>query len=502
MGGRLVVELPWILRAYRSFWSISPFKIAFAAFLCGFVSFATAVQLTTVGDIAYYMPVVPGTVCTAEAIASGRCIAKQVGYLHALNWWPTQLILLPFGVFFAFESIQSSKIVLERMASNGMLAANDWSKPVRDLGPVVKRLWRTFFLVGLALFAAIVALFVNDWRCVVHWPIRLNLALGDVIGSAAHEALVPKELMDQLRAAGCYMRNAHENDWSVASTFGRIAGLAPMPPGYEAPSPEMAQLFSTYNYVIMTFWSGILLAYFGFVLSLAIVFYDLNRGAFDFQLVLDLKSQDTRNRRGFELLEPVLRPCIYVTILAFMMAFLMRIQNIYLRNNKHETIYGLLFADIPDTFGKFSGLGLLSLWEWFKDISGMMQRFLDFGQFADPQSLLGAPAILLALSMLTAVLAHILRGAAFGAQARLSAALHDEATAARVAAYYGLDAATTAERVNDVETWPLSWPELGYALRLMLSGIFCYVFYRVAFVWIGYVFARAIQGKFAENKRT
>ena len=492
--------MPWILRVYRSFWSISPFKIAFAAFMCGFVSFATAIQLTTVGDIAYYMPVVPGTVCNEEAIAAGRCIAKQVGYLHALNWWPTQLILLPFGVFFAFESIQSTKVLLERMASNGMFAANDWSKPVRDLSPVVKRLWRTFLLIGLVLFSAIAALFVNDWRCVVYWPTVLNVPFGNVIGAPALEALVPKEAMDQLRAAGCYMRNAHENDWSVSSSFGRIAGLAPLPPGYEAPSAQMAQIFATYNYVIMTVWSGILLAYFGFVLALAIVFYDLNRGGYPFQLVLDLKSSDERARRGFELLEPVLRPCIYVTILAFMMAFLMRIQNIYLRSNKYETIYGLLFADIPETFGKFSGLGLLSLWEWLKDISGMMQRFLDFGQFADPQSLLGAPAILLALSLLTAVLAHILRGAAIGSQARLVAALHDEVTAQKVAAYYGLEPRDTVERANKVETWPLSWPELGYALRLMLSGMFCFVFYRIAFVWIGYVFARAIQGKFAEKR--
>ena len=96
-------KLPWIYRAYRRFWLISPFKIAFAAFFCGFVSFVAAVQVSTVGDIAYYMPVDPSTVCNEQSIAAGLCIAKQVGYLHAINWWPVQLILLPFGVFFAFE---------------------------------------------------------------------------------------------------------------------------------------------------------------------------------------------------------------------------------------------------------------------------------------------------------------------------------------------------------------------------------------------------------------
>ena len=261
-------------------------------------------------------------------------------------------------------------------------------------------------------------------------------------------------------------------------------------------------LFSSYNYVIMALWSGILVAYFGYVLSLAIVVYDLNRERFGFQLVLDLRSSNSRNRRGFELLEPVMRPCIYATIVAFMMAFLMRIQNVYLRNNQYDNIYNFMFSDIRETFGKFSGIGLLSIWEWLKDVSGMMRRFLDFGQFVDPQSLLGAPAVLLVLSLITAVLAHILRGAAMGAQARIVAALHEKETALKISSYYDLTIDETADRAKSVETWPLSWPELGYALRLMLSGLFCYVFYRIAFVWIGYVFARAIQGKFAEKKGT
>ena len=92
------------------------------------------------------------------------------------------------------------------------------------------------------------------------------------------------------------------------------------------PRSRSLWLFSSYNYVIMALWSGILVAYFGYVLSLAIVVYDLNRERFGFQLVLDLRSSDLRNRRGFELLEPVMRPCIYATIVAFMMAFLMRIR--------------------------------------------------------------------------------------------------------------------------------------------------------------------------------
>jgi hypothetical protein len=497
-------ELPLVVRIFQRFWLISPFKIAFTAFSCGFVPFALAVQMSSVGDVAYYMAKTPGAVCDAAAIAAKACITKQVGYLHALNWWPTQIILLPFGLFFAFESIQNSKAVLERMLANRMFADPSWTQPTADINPAIRRLWRTFLFVGLPLFLVIAGLFFSDWRCVVYQPIKLGVALGDVIGSKDLEALLPAGVIDQLRASGCLLRNAHENDWSVASSFGSVAGLAPLADGYDKPDRDFAFFFATYNYVMMAFWSAVLVAYFGFIMALAIMFYEINRNAFGFQLVPDLNSSDDRERRGFELIEPILRPCIYVTMLAFMMAFLMRIQNIYLRNREHETIYNLLFADIPATFGKISAFGLLGLWEHIKDVenllSNLTKMLVDFGQYADPQSLLGAPAILLVLSLVTAVLSHILRGAASGAQSRLLSALHNRDLSERVSDYYRLSPSETERRASHMQNWPLSWPEFGYAVRLMLSGLFCYVFYRVAFIWMGYVAYRSIQGRLSERK--
>jgi hypothetical protein len=182
-----------------------------------------------------------------------------------------------------------------------------------------------------------------------------------------------------------------------------------------------------------------------------------------------------------------------------MIAFFMRIQNVYLRNTEYPTIYNLLFVDIPDTFGKFSGFGLVHLLSWVTELQKSLQKFLDFGQFADPQSLLGAPAILIALGLVTAALGHILRTAAMGAQARVVAALGARDGAHKVAAYYQLSEEETSARAGDVQWWPLSWPELHYAVRLMISGIFCYVFYRVAFIWMGFVAYRSIQGRWHER---
>ena len=493
-----MVKLPLLVGAFRSFWLINPFRIAILAFATGFIPFAVAVQYSSIGDIVYYMPKERSVVCDQGAIAAGQCIAKQVGYLHALNWWPTFLLLMPFGLFFAFESVQNTEAVLGRMLAGGMFAKRDWSGPIADLTPVLGRVWRTFFYIGLPVFLTIVAVMAKDWWCVVYWPLRLDVALGDVLGSSAREALVPAGLMEQLRGSGCAMANAHENDWSVSATFGSIPGLAPLAPGYDKPSLLFTQIFAAYNYALMAFWSGVLIAYFGYVLALTIVVYDLDHGRYDFQLVLDLNSADTRKRRGFELMEAVFRPCVLVTIFAFMMAFFMRIQNVFLRSTEYPTIYNLLFVDIPDTFGKFSGLGLIHLLELLWDLQKSLQKFLDFGQFSDPQSLLGAPAILIVLGLVTAALGHILRTAAMGAQARVLAALAEKDRAHKIAAYYRLSERETATRAGDVEWWPLSWPELRYAVRLMISGIFCYVFYRVAFIWMGFVAYRSIQGRWRE----
>ncbi|HXF53219.1 MAG TPA: hypothetical protein VNK52_03760 [Hyphomicrobiaceae bacterium] len=495
-----MVRLPLLVRIFRSFWLTNPFRMAILAFATGFLPFAVAVQYSSIGDVAYYMPKGSAVVCDAAAIAAGLCIAKHVGYLHALNWWPTFLLLMPFGLFFAFESVQNTEAVVARMLAGGMFAKRDWSGPIADAGPVLGRIWRTFFLIALPVFLTILAVMAKDWWCVVYWPLRLDVAFGAVLDSPARTALVPASLLEMLREAGCAMSNAHENDWSVSATFGSVPLLAPLVPGHDKPSLLFTQIFAAYNYALMAFWSAVLVSYFGYVLALTIVVYHLDRGRYDFQLVLNLNSADARKRRGFELMEGVFRPCVLVTIFAFMMAFFMRIQNVFLRNTEYQTIYDLLFVDIPDTFGKFTGLGVIQLMGWLTELQKTLQKFLDFGQFADPQSLLGAPAILIVLGLVTAALGHILRTAAMGAQARVLASLAERDGAPRVAAYYRLSERETSTRAGDVEWWPLSWPELRYAVRLMISGVFCYVFYRVAFVWMGYVAYRSIQGRWRERR--
>lgn len=488
-----------IVSAFERLWQINPFTVAILAFVLGVIPFVVAVHFTPIGDVTYLMPTDAQTICFKTSAANPKCLEKQVGYVHALNWSAVLLILFPFAMFFAFVSVQSTKEALEQMAAGGMLVAKDWSKPITDVKPIMDRLWGRFLLIGTAMFLIMVGLLARDWWCVVHLPLSLNTALGNVFGSA-REALVPDNVMEALQLSKC-SPSGHENDWSVSATFGRIDGLGSQVPGSPKPSLVENYAFSAFAYATMALWSGLLFAYFGFVLALTITIYELNKGSFDYQLVLDLRSSDARKRFGFEHLEPVFGPCAYVATIAFIMAFLMRIQNIYLRDREFSSIYDFMFEDIASVLGNLTDISLTSLLGKLGDSLELMKKIFAFNQFADPQSLLGAPAVLIILGIIAAALGFILRKAANDAQRRVLSALDRPGGAGQKAAdHYGLSIAEARARAATVETWPLSWPELRYAMRMFLMGIVCYVFYRVAFIWIGVVTARSVYGGLSSKK--
>lgn len=475
-------------------WRINPFFVAMAAFASGFIPFAVALQFSGIGDVAYYMPKGPGVVCDAAAIDAGQCLIKQVGYLYAINWWAALMVLLPFAMFFAFASIQSTDAVFDRMLTDKMFATPDWSARVADIAPTLRKLWRMVFFIAVPLVLAIFAIAARDWYCVVYWPLKLGVPFGDVLGDGVREALVPRALLDQLQGAGCYMPKGHENDWSVSATFGDIPGLAPLAAGTSKPSVEFAMIFSAYNYILMAIWTGLLFAYFGYVLALTTVVYNINNGRYGYQLVLNLNSGDERKRRGFERLEDIFKPCIFTAMIAFILAFLMRMQNVFLRNTEYESIYALMFEDIKASIEKLFAFDPDRLTVWFSEVLQTMRKVLDFGQFSDPQSLLGTPAIMIVLGLVAASLGYILRKAAEDAKDRVGNALSDLETAPKVTAYYRLSQVEAEKRAKDVEFWPLSWPEFNYAVRMMLMGVVCYVFYRIAFIWIGLAAMRIVQG--------
>lgn len=492
----------WLIEAFKRLWLINPFRIALVAFMLGLVPFLAATQFSIIGDISYLMPVGRDAVCTAASAAGTECLEKQVGYVYAINWWPALMMLFPFTLFFSFVSVQSAQGVFERLAQGRMLASSDWRTPVTDVKPILDRLWRNFFFLGVPLLLIVVTVMVRDWWCVVHTPLSLGVALGNIHDSPARTALVPSSILAFLQTTGCSV-SGQENDWSIAATFGAVDGLGTLAPRQTRPDLFFNYAFSAYNYLLISLWSGLLFAYFGFVLALTITLFELNAGRFGCQLVLNLGSSDTRKRFGFESMEPIFAPCVLATVIAFAMAFLMRIQNVYLRDESYGSVFSLIFTDMAQTLNKVPDPNFAGTTAWLMDVLRSFQKFFAFDQFSDPQSLLGTPAILIMLGIVAATLGYILRRAAEDSRDRVLAALAMPGEAgARAAAYFGLQAEEARARASSLETWPLSWPNLRSALRLLLVGVVCYVFYRVAFIWIGIVAAQAIHGRWFGGEKT
>lgn len=464
------------IQGFRAFWSLNPYLVASLASLLGIVPFLLVVQGDGPGSITYYMSKMPETVCDAQAKAAGQCLVKQVGYLYALNWWPALIALFPLAIFFAFESVQNTVAVTRRMIKEKMFAAPDWSNAAGSVNEVVDEVWKRFAIAGGVIVVLVFFLMYQDWKAVVDCPFTVRAPLGSVTDVALRDHGM-QDVLDRLSAAGCATGDNQENDWSVSAVFDRGFGpraLAVIEKGY--PWSRLGnEIFSAYNYFIAAVWTAIVLAYYSFIVVLALAVLRLNRSDRAPVLVLNLKSDDPRKRRGFEDLEPILAPSIYVTIIAFAMAFMMRVQNVYLRDRTAEDIFRFLFGDVVD-----SVMQMLK-GDFERDV---IVKLLNYNELSDPQSMMGAPAILIVFSLSGIVLAYVLRYAATAAQERTVRALEDEATTQKVADYYRLEPEDALKRARDIQTWPLSWPELRRGLTMLGLGIFCYIFYKFAIAWI------------------
>lgn len=468
--------MPRYLQLYRALWGLNPYLVASVVSLLGIIPFLLVVQGDGPGSITYYMSKAPEAVCDAPAYDAGKCFVKQVGYLYALNWWPALIALFPLALFFAFESVQNTVQVTRRMIKEKMLAAVDWSGAADNIDEVIVGVWKRFAIAGLIIFVLVFFLMYNDWSAVVDCPYKVNTPLGSVTDRILRDRGM-QDVLDQLTNAGCATGDNQENDWSVSAVFNRDFGpraLAVIEQGH--PWAKLSnEIFSAYNYFIAAIWTGGLLAYYSFIVVIALAVVRLNQGERGPVLVLNLKSEDPRKRRGFEDLEPILAPSIYVTIIAFMMAFMMRVQNVYLRDRSAGDIFQFLFGDVSDSVSQ------MLKGEFKREI---IIKLLNYDELSDPQSLMGAPAILIVFSLSGVVLAYVLRYAAMSAQTRTLKALEDETTAKQVAAYYGLEPDEALKRARDIQTWPLSWPELRRGLAMLGLGVFCYIFYKFAIAWV------------------
>lgn len=496
-------DQPWLVRTVRGFWSVNPFLVLGVAMMLGILPLLTVLFAAgNIGDVAYYMATekhADGTpiACTDAAIAAGKCVVKQVGYAYAINWWPALSVLLPVALFFAFASVQNMQATFRKLRERRMFSDSQWraegSPDVdRELKRVVRQIWTVFAGAAFVISVFVGLAIVFDWLCVVHLPLAEMVPL----------ASVPNHPLEGFFAEVCSKKSAFENDWSIAATF-TADGPARLAPGYSAPGQTWSYIFSAYVYFLLLVETIIVLSYFAFVFALSLAIYNMQMRRSGVIIVPDLKSRDGKRRMGFENFEQVFAPCIYVVIASFVMAFCMRIQNEYLRDVQFENIYLFIIQDISRAADSFVEVLLPAILEWeFAKMLDAVFAFgdtiisaIDVGAFADPNSQAATPAVLIVFALVSVALGFVLRDSARHAKDYVVSALRDPARAEMAERFYGMSAREIADKVASIEVWPLSWPRLRQSIVLVIFGIVCFIFFRLALIWIGFVIERAVRGK-------
>ena len=483
---------PWFVRTGRRFWGVDPFIVLFIALFLGVVPIVAAVYLLNLGDVTHFIlrDTVEAAPCPVDLVGTDQCLEKQVGYGHALNWWPSLAVMMPLAFFFAFTSVQNLQRAFRQMIQDSMFCNRDWQFDLSDTSGemnrgvyrMVRLIWTCFSLAGLVVALLVGTVVVLDWYCVVHMP----LVTGDLL--TASGVRIP---------AVCQDTSGQEVDWSIAAIFTQATQIT-APADMRSPSFGLNWGFSAYVYAVMLIELCLLMVYYCYVLALALTIQRLRNGAFDVWLVPKLSSQDPNGRMGFENLEQIFRPCIYVTIISFLVAFAMRIQNEFLRQTEFENIYGFLFQDFIIALRSMFTPSLESFGGFFADLAGDIQTFavaIDVTGFRDPNSLVGGPLVLIVLSMVTVVLAVILRDTAKEARERVGRALDDPGKKQAVIDFYGLDEATLRARLREMKVWPLSWPKMQQSIRMLILGVVCFVLYQVAFIWAALMLIQMLKGK-------
>lgn len=496
-------DQPWLVRAVRGFWGVNPFLVLGLTMMLGLVPLLTVLFAAgKIGDVAYYMPTKADAAgnpiaCDDAAIAAGECVAKQVGYAYALNWWPALSVLLPVALFFAFASVQNMQATFRKLRERKMFSDYEWraegSEQVdRHLKRVVRQIWMVFAVAATIIGVLVGAVIVLDWLCVVHLPLEMMVPL----------ASAPNTPLPDFFADVCSNKAAYENDWSVAATFS-ADGPARLAPGFSAPGETWNYIFSAYVYFLLLVETIIVLSYFAFVFALSLAIYNMQMRRSGIIIVPDLKSRDGKRRMGFENFEQVFAPCIYVVIASFIMAFLMRIQNEYLRDVEFQNIYLFIIQDISRAADSIveSLLPAIVEWEPGKMLDAVFAfgdtiiSAIDVGAFADPNSKAASPAILIVFALVSVALGFVLRDSARHAKDYVVSALRDAERASLAERFYGMTRQQIADKVASIEIWPLSWPRLRQSVVLVIFGIICFIFFRLALIWIGFVIERAVRGK-------
>ncbi len=479
---------------------------------------------------------------------------KNVGFLAALNWSVQLLLLFPVSIFFAFRVPQLFSEAVRRMAEKGMLKTRDDASASSDLESSVirfirQKIWRRALGCGLALAVATFLIMWYDWSTVVQTPLDCH-----------QNNWVPQEDCQGADLAPFEDSRENELDWSISATFpstyqrhygegseaesskavsllyafgctaerrSDLRGIFDFPINdadcaksdyrehYRYAGAIENTLFSGYVYLVAALLSALVLMFYAYLFCFAWTMEELSRRKYNLMVVPNLRSNDLR--RGFELLWPPIRAVIMATFVGYAVLYLMRIQNLFLRAQEYRDIFDFMARDLLSpvrdvtlVVGKFLGGGEAgSLSGQISSTPETLERILDPG-LNDTQAYFSV----VIFSFVTVIVSILLVIALHDVASRAKQDVIDDHEEAEdledFVARHEVDKTVESKskeektiwimsRISEMRTWPLDWPSLNRALKLLLIGILFLIFYRAMLIWIGIFIYAVISGRAARK---
>ena len=377
---------------------------------------------------------------------------KQVGYVPALNWSVSTVLLVPLALMLVLMASQELVHVRRLMVKRKMIVSADF-EPLRQDDRRIERMWRAVRRV-------------TKWCMIGVTTLMLIFAMVDyvaVVDSVYHNEKV-RGRINVVSPNGGYTLDdvTMERDWSLAALLRRSDAKETV--------PVLNRVFALFVYVVYAgIGVGILFSFFVALFGVGMFFIPEVARNYGLLVIPDLTSQD--RRRGFELLGPFFSRTISVAALCLMLCYLMTLQNIYLRVPA-RTLVEFLMPYPGDA---------ISLWQAGKlgQATDALVGHIGYVPGNSMQSLL---AWFVASFMVVAVLGVaflFLRSSALQGRSRLQMEWAQFGTQ-RLIRIAPVDAEGQAlENLQSLRAWPLLWPSLNATMFSTFLIIASFVFYKL-----------------------
>lgn len=399
---------------------------------------------------------------------------KQVGFLYAINWSMGGVIIFPLIWFLICHALGRLSDIERALVKAQMLVTTAF-EPVRADDRSVRSLFRdarrATWVIALALPALIALIPLRDFnggvRAIYVDQCR-NQNLTKLVDDSApgQEVCTPRG-----REVRRIIPLDHEvilRDWSMSPFLTRDDGI-------KADVDEIFWFVAAVYLVYPSLGVGVLCAYFFVLVGIGMMMSPDGARRHGLMILPDLESKDCR--LGFECFESLFKYSLLIMILAYSIAHLLVLQNLYLRVAS-PSIFEFIMPDLAGASRAFAAGEIAKAIDYLignafapgVPSGGLLGLAGRCAAAFMPVAFLGIAYLLLRASALRG--RNIIRGEIKSGRAHSLLKLTD------------LPEAEIMRRLDSITTWPLTWPSLRQILcgyGVLLSGI---VFYKLGFVFV------------------